>query len=166
MAPQLKQVLVSKAPARPATRTLLVATLTSTAALTALVSLGVLSGHFLLIPPMAASMALIAGAPTLPLSQPRNVIGGQLISATIGVAVGFVSHSPWAAAAAGGLALGAMLLTRTSHSPAAATAVIGAMTFADQGAFIACAGLAAVVLVAFGLARAAFKQTPYPAYWW
>lgn len=156
----------SMAPARPPVRTALDATLTSAAALTALVALGTLSGHLLLIPPMAATMALVAGAPSLPLSQPRSVIGGQVLSALVGVTVGLVSHSLWAAALAGGLALGTMLLTRTSHSPAAATAVIGATATEGQLGLVACAGLAAAVLVLFGVVRAAGKHTPYPAYWW
>lgn len=166
MASDVKQILASKAPARPTMTILLVATLTSTVALVTLVGLGILTGHLLLIPPMAASMALVAGAPSLPLSQPRNVIGGQVISAIVGVTVGLASHSLWAAAIAGGLALGAMLLTRTSHSPAAATAVIGAMTVDGQLSFVACAGFAAIVLVLFGLSRSAFGRTTYPLYWW
>ncbi len=166
MSSDTKPIRTSGAPARPSAPTLLIATLTSTAALTALVGLGVLSGHLLLIPPMAASMALVAGAPSLPLSQPRHVIGGQVISAIVGIMVGWVSHSLWAGAIAGGLALGAMLLTRTSHSPAAATAVIGATIADGQLAFVLCAGLAAVVLVLFGLIRSALKGTPYPLYWW
>ena len=166
MTPGKKTTLSSKAPARPSLPALLGATLTSIAALATLVALGLLSGHLLLIPPMAASMALVAGAPSLPLSQPRNVIGGQVISATVGVGVGLVSHSLWAAAIAGGLALGAMLATRTSHSPAAATAVIAAMTASGAFSFILCAGIASVVLVLFGLVRAAFRRSDYPAYWW
>lgn len=158
--------LTSRAPARPAPSTVLAATLFSTTALAALVVLGTLSGHVLLIPPMAASMALVAGAPTLPLSQPRHVIGGQAISALVGVTVGLVSHSLWGAALAGGLALGAMLLTRTSHSPAAATAAIGAMTTEGQVSFVLCAALAAAVLVLVGLGRSALGHPSYPAYWW
>lgn len=156
----------SQAPARPAWSMLAVATLTSVLALGALVLLGVLSGHLLLIPPMAASMALVAGAPGLPLAQPRNVVGGQLISALVGVGVGLVSHTLLAAAVAGGLALGAMLLTRTSHSPAAATAVIGTLAVTGRPSFVLCAGLAAVVLVAAGLLRARFTSVTYPNYWW
>ena len=53
---------------RPPVGVLIVATCVSAGALLALVALGVASGHELLIPPMAASMALIAGAPTLPQS--------------------------------------------------------------------------------------------------
>ncbi|MHA2789652.1 HPP family protein [Corynebacterium sp. S7] len=158
--------LTSKAPQRPSFAAIFVATITSVVALTTLVALGQLSGHLLLIPPMAASMALIAGAPSLPLSQPRNVIGGQVISAIVGVGVGLVSNSLWAAAIAGGLALGAMLLTRTSHSPAAATAVIGAMLTEGQVSFVICAGIAALVLVLFGLLRSAVTKGTYPTYWW
>lgn len=162
----LKSFLGSKAPARPSLVKLTAAMLTSAAALLALVGIGMATGQVLLIPSMAASMALIAGAPSLPLSQPRNVVGGQLISAVVGVAVGLVSHSPWAAAVAGALALGVMLLARMSHSPAAAMAVIGAMAAEGRLAFVACVGLAAVVLVLFGLLRATFRRTAYPSYWW
>lgn len=89
-----------------------------------------------------------------------------MISAIVGVTVGLVSHSLWAAAIAGGLALGAMLLTRTSHSPAAATAVIGAMTVDGQLSFVACTALAAVVLVLSGLLCSTLTRTAYPVYWW
>ncbi|WP_342775470.1 HPP family protein, partial [Streptomyces tateyamensis] len=76
-------------------------------------------------PPLAASAALVHGAPALPISQPRNLVGGQLLSAVTGYAVLAVTgRGPWGAALAGGLALGAMLLARVPHSPAAATAVI------------------------------------------
>ncbi len=156
----------SGAPARPPLRTVAAATVAATVTLLALAALTTLSGHALLIPPIAASMALVAGAPSLPLAQPRSVIGGQLISACVGIGVGLVSHSLWAAAVAGGLALGAMLLARTSHSPAAATAAIGTTITEGQLSFILCAGIAAVVLVLSGLARSAFGKTKYPAYWW
>lgn len=162
----LRPILASGAPARPRFLAVLIAIFTAIVALSALVGLGALTGHVLLIPPMAASMALIAGAPSLPLSQPRNVIGGQLISAIVGIVVGLVSHSMWAAAIAGGLALGIMLFVRMSHSPAAATAVVGVMTVDGQWAFIICAGIAATVLVVFGLIRSAFQRTTYPEYWW
>lgn len=158
--------LSGAAPGRPPTTVVLAATAASAMALLVLVVLGEISGELLLIPSMAASMALVAGAPSLPLSQPRNVICGQLLSATIGVTVGLVSHSLWAAAIAGSLALGAMLLTRTSHSPAAATAVIGALTIDGQLAFVVCVGLGSIVLVVVGVVRAALTRSAYPVYWW
>lgn len=154
------------APDRPAVVTVAVATMTSSVALGSLVLLGLVSGHVLLIPPMAASMALVAGAPTLPLAQPRNVVGGQVVSALVGVAVGGLGHSLWWGALAGALALGAMLLTRTAHSPAAATAVLGTQVTEGAPAFVLCAGLAAGVLVVVGLARARAGGQSYPVYWW
>lgn len=158
--------LTTQAPPRPPFLTLGIAILTSIAPLTALVALGTVSGHVLLIPPMAASMALVAGAPTLPLAQPRNVIGGQFVSAVVGVVVGMFSHSMWAAAIAAGLALGAMLATRTSHSPAVATTVIGTLTASGQVEFVVLAALAAVVLVAAGWIGSRLSGMTYPTYWW
>lgn len=166
MLQSLRTKLASRAPARLPARPLALATLTATAALLSLVGIGLLSGTALLIPPMAASMALIAGAPALPLSQPRHVIGGQVISAIIGVSVGLISHSPWAAAVAGGVSIGAMLLTRTSHSPAAATAVIGATIGNGQLGFIGCVVAASIVLVLFGRVQSTLTRIPYPSYWW
>ncbi|GGT56086.1 hypothetical protein GCM10014713_57340 [Streptomyces purpureus] len=74
----------SAAPARPRARTLLTASAGSVAALLAVVAAGALVHQPLLIPPLAASMALVAGAPDLPLSQPRSVVGGQLLSVLTG----------------------------------------------------------------------------------
>lgn len=163
--PRPRSRWASQAPARPPAATLVVATLTSAAALACLVLVGELSGHILLIPPMAASMALVAGAPQLPLSQPRNVVGGQIVSALVGVGTGLVSHSIWAAAIAGALALGVMLLLRMPHSPAAATAVIGALTTTGQASFVLSAGIAACVLVGFGFLRSQLRGASYPTYW-
>jgi CBS-domain-containing membrane protein len=165
VSPKPRSRWASQAPARLPAATIVAATLTSVAALTCLVVLGTVSGHMLLIPPMAASMALVAGAPQLPLSQPRNVIGGQVVSALVGVGTGLVSHIFWAAAIAGGLALGAMLLLRMAHSPAAATAVIGTLATTGQVSFVVCAGIAACVLVSFGILRSQLRGANYPTYW-
>lgn len=156
----------SQAPARAPWRTIGVQSLTAAVALCGLVGLGVVSGHLLLIPPMAAIMALLLGAPHLPLAQPRNVIGGQLISSVVGVAIGLLSHSVWAAALSGAVALGLMMITRTSHSPAAATAVIGALTTQGQIGFIVCTALASMILVVVGIVHAKLTRTRYPVYWW
>ena len=83
----------SDAPPRPPWRQIAAVTVMSIIALIVLAFIGEITGFALLTPPLAASMALIAGCPNLPLSQPRNVIGGQLLSAIVGCAVGIVSHS-------------------------------------------------------------------------
>ncbi|MFJ6079301.1 HPP family protein [Pseudarthrobacter sp. NPDC092419] len=141
------------------------ATLTSLVALTCLVLLGNLSGHLLLIPPMAASMALVAAAPQLPLAQPRSVVGGQVVSALIGIATGLASHSIWAAAVAGALAVGTTMWLKMPHSPAAATAVIGTMVTTGQVSFVICTSVAACVLVGFGILSSRLRGASYPLYW-
>lgn len=123
----------------------------------------------MLIPPVAASAALVHSTPSLPLAQPRSVIGGHLLSALTGFGVLAVwGSSPWAAALAGGLALGVMMLTRTPHSPAAATAVIVVMQSPPLGRFTALLALATAVVVLSGMlaARARRATHRYPAYWW
>nr|CRH07176.1 putative transportor belongs to HPP family protein [Candidatus Magnetococcus massalia] len=73
-----------------------------------------------------ASAVLIYAAIGSPLSQPRNLLGGHLVSALVGVAVfQLVGGVPWLAAAlAVSLAIVAMQLTRTVHPPGGATALI------------------------------------------
>lgn len=116
--PRSLSLLTSKAPPRPSLPSVSVATLGGTVALTLLVAVGYALDQTVLIPPLAASAALVFAAPTLPLAQPRNVIGGQLVSALVGFAVLAVAGSSvWASAVAGGLAIGAMALARTAHSP-------------------------------------------------
>ena len=151
----------SDAPPRPPWRQIAAVTVMSIMALIVLAFIGEITGFALLTPPLAASMALIAGCPNLPLSQPRNVIGGQLLSAIVGCAVGVVSHSIWALAIAGGLALGVMLA-----APAAATAILGAVIPSGQLTFILCAGIAAAILVLIGAISAKISTTKYPIYWW
>ncbi len=103
-------------------------------------------------------------APTLPLAQPRNVIGGQLISACVGFAALAVGgDSAWTAAIAGALAIGAMALARTPHSPAAATAVVVVLTKPDLVPFLGLLVLATIVIVAVGVIAA---RRRYPVYWW
>ena len=159
--------LRSKAPARPPVRTVGLATATSLAGLVALAAIGVWLRQPLLIPPLAASMALIAASPALPLAQPRNVIAGQLIAALVGfAALAMGGPGIWTAAAAGGLALAAMLLLRAAHSPAAATAVIVGATAPPAGRFLVLLAAATAILVAFGVLGARIEGKKYPLYWW
>src|SRR6185312_11080482 len=79
-----KRWLRSAAPERPAHRSTLLATLTILLALATLAGAGALTNLPLLFPPLAASMALIAAGRALPLAQPRNVLGGHVVSALIG----------------------------------------------------------------------------------
>ena len=137
-------------------------------ALSVLVGVGVLLRQPLLIPPLAASAALVHGAPGLPISQPRNLVGGQLLCALIGFGTLAVAGSnAWGAAVAAGLSLGAMLLTHLSHSPAAATSVIVVLQAPHPLPFLALLALGTVLLVVAGLLPARIGGHPvrYPVTW-
>jgi CBS-domain-containing membrane protein len=79
----------------------------------------------LLVPPFGASCVLAFGLPDSPLAQPRNIIGGHVISAFVGIACLMVFGSAgWSIALAVGLAIMAMQLTRTVHPPAGANPIL------------------------------------------
>ncbi|MCQ8129183.1 HPP family protein [Methylomonas rivi] len=77
-----------------------------------------------LVASMGASAVILFAIPGSPLAQPWPFIGGQLLSATVGVYCAFYIHDPiLAAALAVGLAIWAMLMLRCLHPPGAATAL-------------------------------------------
>ncbi len=80
----------------------------------------------LMIGSFGASAVLAYGAVRSPLAQPRNLVGGHVISALIGVTAWqlFHQHPDFAAAVAVATAIAAMHLTRTLHPPGGATALI------------------------------------------
>ncbi|WP_326575785.1 HPP family protein [Streptomyces sp. NBC_00487] len=165
---RLAAVLSSKAPARAATSFISVATLGGVVALVLLVATGKLLDQTVLIPPLAASAALVFAAPALPLAQPRSVVGGQLVSAVVGfLCLAVAGSSIWTAAVAGGLAIGAMAAARTPHSPAAATSVIVVLTEPQTALFLLLLLLATLVIVGVGIvAGRSGKTARYPTYWW
>ncbi|GAA1965961.1 HPP family protein [Kitasatospora viridis] len=140
----------------------------SIGALLLLVGLGVLLGAPLLIPPLAASAALVHGAPRLPISQPRNVVGGHLVSAVVGFAtLAVTGRTMWGAAVAGGIALITMMIARLPHSPAAATSVIVVLQGAHLLPFLPLLALATALLVLIGWLAGLLGPTAvrYPAAW-
>jgi len=81
-------------------------------------------GAAALVPSMGAATVLLFVVPHAPLSQPWALFVGNLISAVIGVAVArYVPHLAIASGLAVGVAIGAMILTRSSHPPGGATAL-------------------------------------------
>ena len=90
-----------------------------------LATLTMSGGYALLIPPFGASCVLVFALPASPLAQPRNVIGGHLVTATAGL-LACAAFGPGIAAASLGVGLGisAMVLTRTVHPPAGANPLV------------------------------------------
>lgn len=83
------------------------------------------SDNLFLIGSFGASSVLIYGVVNSPLAQPRNLIGGHVLSAIIGVTVAYLVPVPWLAAAlAVSISIVVMQVTRTLHPPGGATALI------------------------------------------
>jgi CBS-domain-containing membrane protein len=131
------------------------------------------TGQALLIGSFGATAVLVYGAVRSPLAQPRNVLGGHVLSALIGVcAQQALGQIPWlAAAVAVATAIAAMHLTRTLHPPGGATAliaVIGGDSVHSLGYMYAFmpAGLGALVLLAVALlVNNIPKGRRYPEFW-
>ncbi len=76
-------------------------------------------GQLLLIAPFGASCVLLFALPQSPLARPRNVIGGHVISALVGLLVlTFLGNGVLAMGVGVGLAIALMQFTGTLHPPA------------------------------------------------
>jgi CBS domain-containing membrane protein len=99
--------------------------------------IGFLQAHIINIEPLdevfligsfGASAVLVYGATNSPLAKPRNLLGGHLLSAFIGVSVCQLLPQPellWLASALSvSVSIIAMQMTKTLHPPGGATALI------------------------------------------
>jgi CBS-domain-containing membrane protein len=127
----------------------------------------------LIIGSMGASAVLVYGAIKSPFAQPRNLLGGHIISGLIGV-LSFQLLSGniiLASAVAVSMAIALMALTKTVHPPGGATAliaVIGGDKIHNLGflyPFVpAGAGALILLLVALVTNNMAHNRK-YPEYW-
>ena len=77
-----------------------------------------------LIAPMGASALLLFAVPASPLAQPWSILGGNLISAIVGVSCAtWLGHDALVAALAGGVAIAGMFALRCLHPPGGAVAL-------------------------------------------
>ena len=107
-------------------------------------------GTTLLIAPFGASCGLVFAVPQSPFAQPRNVIGGRLISATIGLLVFHtLGATPFAYALGVGLATIAMALTGNIHPPAGANPIVVILSAASWPFLLVpvLSGAVAIVLI-------------------
>ncbi|EJN06087.1 HPP family protein [Phyllobacterium sp. YR531] len=125
----------------------------------------------LIVAPVGASAVLLFAVPASPLAQPWPIIGGNTISALVGVTVAHFVHQPeLAIALAVALAIAVMSVTRSLHPPggaAALTAIIGGPAVLSSGflfPFVPVA-LNSVLLVALGVVfhRLAGRSYPHKA---
>jgi CBS-domain-containing membrane protein len=122
-------------------------------------------GVLLLVAPFGASCVLVFALPQSPLAQPRNVIGGHLISAFIGIAIfGLLGAHPLSFALAVGLAIAAMQATGTLHPPAGADPIVVLATGASWSFLVMpmLAGTLVIVAVAYCYHRFVSRRS-YPS---
>ena len=120
-----------------------------------------------------ASAVLLYGAVKSPLAQPRNLIGGHIFSAVIGVASYkiFADQTWLAAGVAVATAIAFMHATKTLHPPGGATAliaVIGSQKIHNLGYLYAIipAGLGALIMLVVALLINNIpKNRRYPEFW-
>ena len=122
----------------------------------------------LIVAPIGASAVLLFAVPASPLAQPWPIIGGNTISALVGVAVTYmVLDTMLAAGIAVSLAILMMSLTRSLHPPggaAALTAVIGGTAVTQSGFWFPLVPVAlnSIALVCVGLIFHRLARRTYP----
>ncbi len=124
----------------------------------------------LIVAPIGASAVLLFAVPASPLAQPWSIVGGNTISAFVGVTVAALVTDPAIAIGlAVALAILVMSLTRSLHPPggaAALTAVIGGAAVTRAGFWFPLVPIAinSLILVAVGMLfhRLAGRQYPHP----
>ncbi len=154
-------------PPGPSARAALLAGLGGFSATLAMFSLADWSGAAFIMAPFGASCVLAFALPDSPLSQPRNIVGGHLIAAAIGLGMmSLFGTSAAIMALAVGLAIAAMLVTRTTHAPAGANPLLVMLAGADWSFLVTpvLAGATTLVAVALLYHRCTGRRD-YPRYW-
>ncbi|ABE53841.1 HPP [Shewanella denitrificans OS217] len=112
-------------PPRPSLLQLLKGLIGGTLGILCLCLLGQYSGVPWLMAPFGATCVILFAAPTSPLAQPRNVIGGHFIAASVGIAALYgLGDSYITMSVAVGVAIVAMQFLRAVHPPAGANPIV------------------------------------------
>lgn len=136
--------------------------------------LGSSEGLPFLIAPMGASAVLLFAIPASPLAQPWSILGGNTLSALVGIAAAMLAPDPVVAAALGvSLAIATMSLCRCLHPPGGAvalTSVIGGPAVLAAGWSFALIPVALNSAILLGMAivfnnstRHRYPHRPQPA---
>ncbi len=117
-----------------------------------------------LVAPIGASAVLVYAVPSSPLAQPWSVVGGNTISAVIGLIIcNLVPDPVLAAGLAVGLAIAAMFTGRCLHPPGGAMALLVVMTHTKAPIFALFPAFTnSLLLVGFGLLYNNLTRRPYP----
>ena len=121
----------------------------------------------LLMAPFGASCVLAFGVWNAPLSQPRNIIGGHLISTFIGLSIYHLfGNEYWTIALAVGMSIAIMMLTRTTHPPAGADPIVVILGAYSWSYLVTPVLVGSLVIVAFALfINNMSSKRSYPTFW-
>jgi CBS-domain-containing membrane protein len=121
----------------------------------------------LLLGSFGATCVLAFGFPESPFSQPRNIIGGHVLSSLSGLLyLTLFGPTWWSTALALATAIMVMLWTRTVHPPAGSNPVIVMMTRPDWMFVLTPTLVGAAILTAVAvLYNNQGKNRSYPKYW-
>jgi CBS-domain-containing membrane protein len=117
--------------------------------------------------PFGASCVLAFGIHDAPFSQPRNIIGGHVVTTFVGLCMYHLfGNEGWVLAIAVGLGIGAMMLTKTTHPPAGANPLVvissgSAWSFLITPVLIGATAIAIVAVLFNNL----FPTRKYPTFW-
>jgi len=136
-------------------------------AFTAFVSLSLAQALHLspwLVAPIGASAVLVFAVPASPLAQPWSVVGGNTVTALMGLlACNLIPDPVVAAAVAVGLAIAAMFALRCLHPPGGAMALLVVLTHTKAWTFALFPAFTnSLLLVAAGVAYHALTRHAYP----
>ena len=137
-------------------------------AIAALGGLAAFSGQPLVLGSFGASCVLLFGFPAGPFSQPRNLVGGHLLTTTVGLVFLTLFGPGWLAmAGAAAVAVTLMILTRTVHPPAGSNPVIIFMGHAGWSFLLlpTAVGIGALLMIVWAFWRAK-KPGSWPVRWW
>ena len=125
-------------------------------------------GHaVLLMAPLGASCFLVMAYPDGFFAQPRNVVGGHVLSSIVGLAcLSVCGAHGWALALAVGLSVALTMWARVPHPPAGANTIVIFMTLPDWGFLLFPTLAGSVWVILFGLVFLNLtRPLRYPKYW-
>lgn len=131
-----------------------------------LLSLSSISTLIWFMPSFGSGCVLAYAAWDSPFAQPRNIIGGHLISSSIGIAIYHtIGNSHLAIAFAVGLAIAVMIVTKTVHPPAGADPIFMILNGSSWSFLLSpvLIGSVTVVIVVTIINRLAKRA--YPSFW-
>lgn len=108
-----------------------------------------------MIPPFAATCALLAILPNAPFSKPRTILVSHLLCIGVGAALTLLPIAPLLAAFLGGwLAIMSMTMLRAVHAPAVAHTIILIVAKPPTGTFVVAVLGTALIFAAFSFISA------------